>query len=264
MRRIGIIGHGSIGRIVAEAVASGRVPGGQLSGIALRAGRVGDEVTAGRALSAEALIAASDVIVEAAGAQAVREVVPLALAADRDVVVVSTGPLLDPHLFASLTAASRAARLHVAAGAVGGLDMVRAAAAMGPIHEARITTTKKPPGLVQDHMSIEERTRLASLETPTTLYEGGAPGLVAAYPASTNVAASLALAVGSIEVVTGCVVADPSATRTTHVIEVRGAAGDYRFEMTNHPSPTNPRSSAVVPWSVVTRLRDLCGSRWSR
>ena len=46
---------------------------------------------------------------------------------------------------------------------------------------------------------------------------------------------------------------------TTHMIEV-DAAGRYGFEVANHPSAENPRSSAVVPWAVVRSPRDLCGS----
>ena len=101
------------------------------------------------------------------------------------------------------------------------------------------------------------------LPEATTLFAGPVPELVTRFPASTNVAASLALAIGSVDAVEGRVVADPAATRTTHVIEVVGAAGEYLFEMTNHPSPVNPRSSGIVPWSVVCELRRLCGSSWS-
>jgi aspartate dehydrogenase len=185
------------------------------------------------------------------------------LAAGCDLVVVSSGPLLDDELRNALVAAG-GGRLHVCAGAVGGLDLVRAAAAMGPIEQARITTTKKPAGLVQDHMTPAERDELLALTDRTVLFAGPVAELVTSFPASTNVAASLALAIGSTGVVEGRVVADPAATRTTHVIEVSGAAGEYRFEMTNHPSPANPRSSGIVPWSVVCELRRLCGSSWGR
>lgn len=258
-----MVGYGSIGRVVAEAVRSGHVPAGELAGVALRAERVGEALSHGAAIGIDEVIGASDIVVEAAGAAVLRAHGEAALAAGRHLVVVSTGALLDDDLRDRLVAAG-ASRLHVCAGAVGGLDLVRAAAAMGPISQARITTTKKPAGLVQDHMSDAERDRVLGLTATTELFAGPVRELVAHFPASTNVAASLALAVGSTDLVDGRVVADPAATRTTHVIEVTGAAGDHRFEMTNHPSPENPRSSGIVPWSVVCELRRLCGSSWSR
>ena len=262
MPRIGVIGHGAIGSVVADAILRGDIGGATLSGVALRPARVGESVTGGPAVGVDELIAASDIVVESAGAQMLQSHGVGVLSADKHLVVVSSGALLDDTLLHDLIAAG-GERLHVCAGAVGGLDLVRAAAAMGPIQQARITTTKKPAGLVQDHMTDGERSELLALTEVTTLFAGEVPDLVARFPASTNVAASLALAVGSVELVEGRVVADPGATRTTHVIELAGAAGDYRFEMTNHPSPANPRSSGIVPWSVVCVLRDLCGSSWT-
>ena len=97
---------------------------------------------------------------------------------------------------------------------------------------------------------------------PVRLYAGSIRDLVRLFPSSTNVAAALALAVGSWDVVHGEVWADPHADLTRHAVEVRSSSGEYRFEFGHQPSAQNPRSSAVVPWSVVRVLRDLCGSAW--
>ncbi|MEM7096280.1 MAG: aspartate dehydrogenase domain-containing protein [Actinomycetota bacterium] len=269
MRKVGIIGFGSIGAVVAEALTNGDVPGGELTAVGRRHVRLGDALTSpsgvsiGTAVGVDELIGSCDIVVEAAGAGVLREHGAAIVESGADLVVVSSGALLDDGLRSSLLAGPNAHRVRVAAGAVGGLDIVRAAAAMGTIESARITTTKKPAGLVQDHMSEAERASLLALDQAKVLFEGGVRELVASFPSSTNVAASLALAVGSFELVQGRVVADPNTPRTQHVIELSGAAGEYRFEMTNHPSPTNPRSSGIVPWSVVCVLRELCASSWS-
>ncbi len=256
--RVGVVGYGSIGRTVAEQLANGGVGSATLSGIGLRAERRGERLDGTSvATTVTDLIDRSDVIVEAAGATALRDHGLDILSSGCSLVVVSTGALLDEDLLASLTAAG-SGRLHIAPGAIGGLDLVRAAAAMGPIERAAITTTKKPAGLVQDHMSSDERTAFLTLAAATELFAGPVTELVERFPASTNVAASLALACGSVDVVEGRVRADPAAQLTTHLIEIAGAAGNYRFEITNHPSPTNPRSSGIVPWSVVSLLSDLC------
>ncbi len=140
--------------------------------------------------------------------------------------------------------------------------MIRAVRALGEVDGVHITTTKRPEGLVQPTMTDEEARELLATTEPIILFDGDSRELVKLFPSSTNVAATLALAVGSWDVVRGTVRADPTAELTSHVIEIEGAAGQYRFEMANYPSPANPRSSGVVPWAVVRSLRDLCGSSW--
>ena len=175
---------------------------------------------------------------------------------------MSTGALADAALFASITVAGPG-RLYLCSGAIGGIDMIRAARELGPIREARITTTKKPAGLVQQRMTDDEVAELLAITERTVLFDGRVEELVTLFPSSTNVAATTALAVGSWDVLRGEVVADPAATLTNHVIEVDGASGRYRFEMVNEPSVDHPRSSAVVPWAVVRSLRDLCSGTWT-
>ena len=107
------------------------------------------------------------------------------------------------------------------------------------------------------------RSPIFSPSPRTVLFEGRIEKLVTLFPSSTNVAATTALALGAWHLLSGKVVADPSATLTTHVIEIEAASGRYRFEMVNEPSVEHPRSSAVVPWAVVRSLRDLCSRSWT-
>ena len=256
--RVGVIGCGAIGSVVAGALVDGDIEGAVLSGVMVRT-----DVPAhiGHGVGIDELISRSDLIVEAAGQDALRSLGPRVLSAGVDLVCVSIGALADAELFAEMQAAGPG-RLHLASGAIGGVDMVRSVAALGPIDDAQIVTTKRPTSLDQPWMSDDERARIVALDHPETLFEGDVRELVRLFPSSTNVAATLALAVGSWDVVGGTVRADPAADLTSHVIEVRGAAGEYRFEMRHHPSPSNPRSSAVVPWAVIRTLRDLCGRSW--
>ncbi len=247
-----MIGAGAIGSVVADELAAGRIPHANLAGVARRRGD-------GPAVAE--LIAKSDVMVEAAGAQALAEHGASILGTGCDLVVVSSGALTDDRLFEALRTAGPG-RLILCGGAIGGIDMIRSASLMGSIERATITTTKKPEGLIQEHMDADERSRLLAITEAVTLFEGAARDLVTRFPASTNVAATLALAAGNWDVVTGRVRADPAIEQTSHVIEAEGAAGRYRFEMSNKPSPTNPRSSGVVAWSVVRALIDRCGSGW--
>ncbi len=261
-RRVGVLGHGAIGAVVAGELAAGRIDNAELAGVGLRAGRVGEVLATGPAIEVDELIERSDLVVEAAGQAAFAAHGCDVLTAGRDLLAVSTGALADESVFASIAAAGPG-RLYLCSGAIGGIDMIRAARELGPIREARITTTKKPAGLVQKRMSEAEATDLLAVTERTVLFDGRVEELVTLFPSSTNVAATTALAIGSWDVLRGTVVADPAATLTSHVIEVEGASGRYRFEMVNEPSVEHPRSSAVVPWAVVRSLRDLCNPAWT-
>ena len=111
-------------------------------------------------------------------------------------------------------------------------------------------------------MTAADVDALLTTTEPVELYNGPVEELVRRFPTSTNVAATVAMAVGEWSVVNGQVWADPGAEMTTHLIEVTADAGRYRFEIQNQPSPQNPRSSGVVPWSVVRTVREVCGRSW--
>lgn len=256
---VGVLGYGSIGRVVARVLAEGGVPSATLAGVA-RQGP--DPIQVGERMEVTTLIERSDLIVEAAGQQALAANAEAILGAGRDLLVVSTGALADEALSRRLAAAGPG-RLHVCSGAIGGLDMVRSVVAMGPVEEVIITSTKKPSSLIQSWMTADQAEKVRTTSEAIVVFDGDVRELVVKFPTSTNVAATLALAVGSWDLVRGRVRADPAAELTTHTIEVVGVAGRYRFDLSHHPSPENPRSSGVVPWSVVRALRHLCSPGWA-
>ena len=243
---------------MAQALADGAIPGAELAGVATRTGRV---PAVGEGISVAQLGQSADLVVEAAGQTALAEHGVPILEAGCDLLAVSTGALADPDVFERFARAT-GGRLHICAGAIGGIDMVGAVRELGAIHDIHITTTKLPRALVQPGMSSVERDTILALAEPTVLFEGSSRSMATLFPTSTNVAATLALAAGSWDVVRGTVRADPGAELTSHVIEIDAEAGHYRFEMANRPSPDNSRSSAVVPWAVIRSLRDLCGRSW--
>lgn len=250
--RVGVIGAGSIGSVVATALRDGAVPGARLSGVAHTDPVAPDGLPV---LRTDALIEASDLVVEAAGHRALAELGPRVLDAGRDLLVVSVGALADEVLHERLLAAGPGV-LHLSTGAIGGLDLLRAAARMGP-HRVELVTTKRASALVQPWMSDVEAEQLRTTDNPVELMRGPARKVTAAFPKSANVAASVALAVGDWDVVEAAVVADPDAATTSHVITAEGAAGAYRFEVRNHPSPQTPTSSEVVPYAVLSAIEAL-------
>jgi len=250
MRRVGVIGHGAIGSVVASEVAAGRVRGCELGGVLTRSHLAPMAVT-----SIDELLERSDVIVEAAGHGAVADHGPRVLDAGLDLLVVSVGALVDEGLRTKL--ADRQAgggRLLLSAGAIGGLGLLRAASLLGAIHAVHLTTTKSPAALVASWMTPSLLAELKHGTQPVPVFEGSAREAVQRFPASVNVAATLALATLGFDSTRVTIVADRTAPCVRHVIEVEAEAGRYAFHIENTPS-SNPRTSAITPYNV---LRALC------
>ncbi|NKQ57626.1 DUF108 domain-containing protein [Amycolatopsis sp. K13G38] len=254
--RVGVLGAGSIGAIVAEALRDGRVPGAELAGVVDPAPAV-----AGLPMCAlPELLSTSDLVVECAGQRALAEAGAQVLSAGCDLLVVSVGALAADGLLEKLLAAGPGA-VHLSTGAIGGLDLLRSAALLGPFERVVIETTKKASSLVQPWMSEAEADALRRTSSPVELRRGPAREITAAFPKSANVAASVALAVRNWDVVEAAVIADPAAPATSHVITAAGPAGQYRFEIRNRPSPRTPTSSRVVPYAVLSALEALASPR---
>jgi aspartate dehydrogenase len=258
MTEVGLIGRGTIGSVLARALVGGEVPGCRLAGVLRRgAGSIDD------------LVARSEVVVEAAGAEALAAYGPIVVAAGVDLLVLSVGALADDDLRARLLnpdppprPAPRSeprGRVLLSAGAVGGLDLLRAAALLGPVHHARLTTTKQPAALVRPWMSAAKRTWLVEASEPVTVFAGAARDAVARFPESANVSATLALATVGFDATAVELIADPRAELVRHRIEVDAEAGQYTFEIRNRPS-ANPRTSAITPYAVIRALQDLSAS----
>jgi aspartate dehydrogenase len=258
MISVAVIGAGTIGSVVAGSLAAAEVPGARLAGIITRNGS-----SLLPRISLAQAAEETDLVVEAAGQQALADLAPAIMASRASLLVTSVGALRDDATFQLLSAAPPG-RVHLTTGAVGGLDMLRSAARLAPLASVRITTTKKPVALVQPWMADAERSALLAADGPVEVKRGSAKEIAGLFPASTNVAASVALAAGNWDVVEAVVVADPGAALTSHVITAAGPAGEYRFEIRNRPSPSNPKSSEVVAYAVLAAIEDIAGSAaWS-
>ncbi|MER5478114.1 aspartate dehydrogenase domain-containing protein [Streptomyces sp. NPDC002734] len=255
--RIGVVGWGAIGRVVGTALAEGEVPGAELTRVIDNRPR--PEAPAPQCPIAEAL-EVCDLIVEAAGQGFVREWGARILASGTDLLVASTGALTDAALAAELHAAGPG-RVYFTGGAVGGLDLLQAARTMGELTEVRLTTTKLPATLEQPWMDAGLLERMRTADRPVEVMCGTAREVPARFPRSTNVAASVALAVGDADKVEVRVVADPAAVLTRHVVEAAGPHGHYRFEVNHAPDPGNPATSQVVPHAVLRGIGALTGRK---
>ncbi|MEM8925853.1 MAG: aspartate dehydrogenase domain-containing protein [Actinomycetota bacterium] len=254
--KVSILGWGAIGRTVGLALAHGRVDGAALHTVS--ALDSADDCPA-PLVAADRLAVGADVVVEAAGQQALAAHGPAILRSGVRLLVVSAGALVDPELFAALQAAG-GHRLLVTTGAIGGLDLLAAARRAGAITELTLTTSKPPAVLIQEWMDEALTNRLRRGEETVVAFDGPAADAVRRFPQSVNVAATLALAVGDWDLVRVRVVGDPTLAANRHEISIAGDAGRYHFSIENRPSPDNPKTSGIVPHAVLRALADLAAT----
>ena len=251
MIRVGLIGCGAIGSVVARELSEGAVDGVELTAVL---DPVVDHPL--RVQERDSLLRRSDVVVEAAGHGALREHGAAIREAGADLLVVSIGALADEGLDARLRRAE-GGRLFLCTGAIGGFDILRAAMLCGPLEQAAITSTKPATALRRPWMDEAVQDALARGDEPVTVFDGPAREACALFPESANVTATLSLATVGFDRVRVKMVGDQGAVRVRHVVSASGAAGAYELSFENAASPDNPRTSAVTAYSVLRALTDM-------
>lgn len=247
--RVAVLGYGAIGSRVAGALARAEVPGATLSGVIARTPAKAE--SAGfRIFALETALRESDLIVECATGAALRAHGPRIIAEGVSLLPASLGVLSDPDLRAQLID-NGPGRCYLTSGAVGGLDLLAAAAMDDGLDTVSLTSTKRARSLVQPWMSEEERERLREATHAFTLFDGTVHEAIELFPASLNVAVALAAATELWDTVRVRLIADPAASLTTHRIEAAGAAGEYEFSIVNKPLADSPTSSAVVSSALL-------------
>lgn len=261
MFTIGIIGSGAMGSIIAQAIDGGDA-GGQLVAIAdldrNRAESLARTLRQPPQIGTIPEIAAQvDLIVEAAGADAVTEILREAIPHNKDVLVLSVGGLIDSSDLIG-QAARHGTKIYCPSGAIAGLDAIKAAN-IGTIEFARITTRKPPAGLEGAPYLEENDINISNLQEPKLVFEGTAREACRAFPTNVNVSAALSLAGIGVDKTTVRLIADPSLTRNIHEVEARGDSGAIRTITENTPS-NNLKTSRLAALSAIALLRDLAGS----
>jgi aspartate dehydrogenase len=238
-KKVGLIGCGAIGTVLAEAIERKLVVCDELVIFdvdSAKAEKLKDSLNFPVKImpNVDALLASKpSIVVEAASQQAVREYYNKIFAANIDFIIMSTGALLDLN--------TNTPKLHFPSGAIGGLDAISPAALAG-INEVTLTT-RKPPKALGKTNSQEE-----------TVYEGYAEEAARQFPREMNVAATLALTVKPAKVKVQ-VVSDPTVVRNTHQIHVKWRYGEMTMQFANDPHPDNPHTSALAAWSAINLLK---------
>lgn len=215
------------------------------------------------------LVRDADLVVECAGVSAARDLGPGVVAAGRDLVLTSVGALAYPDTRAKLLQGP--GRLHITPGAIGGFDLLGAAAEADGLAAVRIRTRKLAGSLVQPWMSAEEAADLRALrpgDEPKVVFSGGPADAIKKFPGNVNVAVALAWATRgtgdsatalerSLDRVQVELVADPAAELSSHEIEASGPAGRFQLRFESAPSPENPKTSGLTAISLAHTLRNV-------
>jgi aspartate dehydrogenase len=262
--RVGIIGGGTIARLLLHHIRAGELGEGEVVAIVGRS-----DASRGKELAAEfgvpyvsgvdALLARRpEVVVEAASHEAVHTFGPPLLSAGVALIVLSGGALADDALRETLgrAAAQHGALLYVPSGGIGGLDALKAACIAG-VDEVTIAVTK--PAAAWKGIPYVEKLGidLDHLSAPVTLYDGPARAGVPHFPANVNIAAVLSLAGIGLDRTRLKAVADPQLVHNTHYIEIRGRTGNISIKLENVPSAENPKTALLACYSALAALKAM-------
>ena len=244
MVRIGLLGCGNVGRIIALHQDGFEVAAvfDQVPDHAEDLGRL----TGSRPYCDfnEFISAEFDICVEAASISAVRAYALKVVENGKDILILSVGALADNAFREHLIAVAREnkRKIHIPSGAIMGLDNLKVGQ-ISIIESILLRTTKSPESLGMN------------VNTRTLAFKGKAKECVKQFPKNINV--SVAIALASTHEVDVELWADPAVDKNIHEIFVKGEFGDSYTRITNLPSPDNPATSYLAALSVLSLLKNI-------
>lgn len=260
MLKIGIIGYGTIGEDIANAISNHEAGEVELQAVLVR-----NRAKVENAASLPFLITERedeffsqplDVVIESAGHEAVHKYGAKTLANGSDLIMVSVGAFADEELYKSLqqVAQEHKRKIIIPSAAIGGLDRI-AAGSVGPMDEVTLITRKPPKAWFGT--LVEQQVDLHNLSEPHCAFEGVARDSARLFPESVNVSAALSLAGVGFDQTKVKVYADPTITSNVHEIQAKGKFGSISLQISNTPSSRNPKTGYIVAMSIIKTLRNL-------
>lgn len=244
MMRIGLLGCGNIGHIIAHH--SGRFT---ISAVFDQVYERAEETAAISGATpyrdfGSFINAGFDIVVEAASVSAVKRYAPDVLAHGKDMIIMSVGALTDTSFCNLVRTSARESgrKIYIPSGAIFGLDNLKIGR-ISTIRKLLLRTTKSPSAL-----GIDTRER-------KQIFAGKANECIKAFPKNVNVSVAMSLAAGMDTDVELFV--DPAVTQNVHELFVEGDFGEAYIRVTNMPSPDNPATSYLAALSVLSLLEKI-------
>lgn len=254
--RVALIGWGAISRRVVELLSDPRDTA--IVAIGVRSTTRAQDIPSDAALITDPAQLAGlelDLVVEAAGREAVAVWGEAALRSAPAFAIASASALTDAALLERLLATAEAcgSQLILPPGALAGIDAIAAASAL-PLDEV-VHSIVKPPAAWRG-TPAEEMVVLDELRAPATFFTGSAREAAVRFPQNANVAVISALAGIGLDRTRIELVADPGIAANCHRLSVRGAFGRLNIAIENRPLASNPKSSEMAALSLVRAIRN--------
>lgn len=260
--KVGILGCGAIGSGIAKSIFSELKDFCQLTAVY--------DVDQKKCLALQDLLPASkiaqssygdllkecDLVVEAVNAKNIHDLIKQALEAKKNILVMSTGQLLEAQDLFDL-AAENNCNIILPSGAIAGIDAIKSASLV-EISSITLTTRKPTTGFANVPYLAEVGIDPSKITEETTIFEGGVAEAVKAFPRNINVAATLALASKSKDKLVIRIVTSPDFKTNSHEIEAVGAFGKIVARTENTISPDNPKTSYLAVLSGIQTLKSFC------
>ncbi|MBD7985984.1 aspartate dehydrogenase [Sporosarcina sp. Sa2YVA2] len=165
-----------------------------------------------------------------------------------NLLLISIGVLADTYFADELEkfAKENGQKVFLPSGAIGGLDVIKAAQVAGELDSVTLTS-RKPAKALTDKTLLEEK----------IVFEGFADDAIAKFPKNANVAIALSLAGLGARKTNVKIIADPIATKNIHHIEAEGGFGQFEVTITNNPSPDNAKTSYLTALSILSVLHSI-------
>lgn len=251
--KIGLIGCGNIGEFLLEALNVKKViPDYRVVSVYGRSGRDVSAVVKNFHVKAyddfqSFLESDIDLVIEAANIQAVKDMAPCVIRNGKDLVIVSVGALADSDFYREIKelCEEKGTKILIPSGAIGGLDILKAAMATQQLDFVSITTRKPPQSLSKPSLEIEE-----------IVFEGPASEAIEQFPQNINVSIILSIVGLGSHQTNVKIIADPKVDKNHHYIEAKGAFGSVKINIENHPMPSNPKTSYLAALSVLSTLKN--------
>lgn len=260
MKKIGIIGCGTIGTGIAEFIQADLKDEARIVALCdidpKKADALSGKLKPTPVISSiDVLIEKSDLAIEAAGMSVSLEVMEKVVLQKKDALIMSTGGLLkNPGLLKKAKKAG--CNIYIPSGAVCGLDGLRAAS-IGKIEKVTLTTRKPLRGLKGAPYLIKNRIDIDGIKKETVIYSGTASDAVKHFPKNINVAATLSLSGIGPDRTMVKIITSPEYTKNTHELEVEGEFGRLFTRTENVPSKNNPKTSQLAIFSALAKLKEV-------
>jgi aspartate dehydrogenase len=260
VKKIGIVGCGTIGSLLAKKIDKDFRNSARISGLCdidrhkaeTLISKLSKKVPI---LSLNNLIKSSDLIIEAASGKYSADICKKSVQNAKDVMIMSTGGLLGHDELFDL-AKKKACSIIIPSGAICGLDGLKSAGA-ARISSVILTTRKPPKGLEGAPYIIKNNIDLKKIKAKKTIFDGTASQAVRGFPKNVNVSAILSIAgIGSRKTRVR-IVTSPRFKANMHEVEIKGDFGRLITRTENIPSPKNPKTSYLAALSAAATLKQL-------